>query len=150
MWRLAAWLAGQSLCAARSAVTVTQPAHLPASLLRLSSWQLVAKLVVITCPHPAAYKDPERFDGEMVSRWAGAGSGAAWGSAALLPCCPAAACSRACGRARGLQHCRRRSQPTTVAAASHAGSGTRCCSSRGWERRTCGTEVRRESVVVGR
>lgn len=30
--------------------------------------QLVAKLVVITCPHPAAYKDPERFDGEMVSR----------------------------------------------------------------------------------
>jgi hypothetical protein len=41
----------------------------PAPLLDLLPLQLIEKLVVLACPHPSAYKDPELFNEEMIGRW---------------------------------------------------------------------------------
>lgn len=44
-------------------------AEVPAPLLALLPLQLIEKLVVLACPHPSAYKDPELFNEEMIGRW---------------------------------------------------------------------------------
>jgi hypothetical protein len=45
------------------------PARLPACLP--ACLQLVEKLVVMCCAHPAAYRDPQRFDAKQLHRWGG-------------------------------------------------------------------------------
>ena len=49
--------------------------------------QMVEKLVVLCCPHPAAYRDPQRFDSNQIQRLAGR---RAWWEVVVGRVCPAA------------------------------------------------------------